>query len=387
MIVLALCLSTLVYFTSCDDVSSLLGGSGGSLGGGDLGEIPDNDGGDNGGSSKPGGDNNGENNGSDNKPGGGNVDDSGDNSDNGSGDSTLPFYTVTFLVEGVPYEIEPQTIEEGKKALRPEDPTREGYSFVGWYLGDTEWIFEENTVTENTEICAKWEFLYTPGLVFLLSSDKSYYTVTDYLSTESSVVIPDTYEGLPVKEIGNSAFMSRSHITEIRIPVGITRIGDSAFEYCDRIKSIIIPDGVTSIGAGAFSNCTSILSIVLPSGIKIIGENTFSECKSLESVVIPSGVSAIFDQAFAGCESLKDIRIPDGVKGIGEFVFMNCTSLSSIVIPSSVESIGFAIFYGCPDIKIYAEAEEKPADWVSAWNAYDSEDNYLDVTWGYKAGK
>jgi uncharacterized repeat protein (TIGR02543 family) len=41
-------------------------------------------------------------------------------------------YTVTFETNGGG-DIPPQTVEEGGKAVRPEDPDREGWAFSGWY--------------------------------------------------------------------------------------------------------------------------------------------------------------------------------------------------------------------------------------------------------------
>ena len=55
------------------------------------------------------------------------------------------------------------------------------------------------------------------------------YSVTGYEGMPTVVVIPETYEGLPV-----------------------TSIGERAFEDCFGLTSITIPDSVTSIGSSAF---------------------------------------------------------------------------------------------------------------------------------------
>ena len=54
--------------------------------------------------------------------------------------------------------IEPLSVENGKTAQKPADPTREGYTFAGWYADEactTEWSFE-TPITANTTIYAKW---------------------------------------------------------------------------------------------------------------------------------------------------------------------------------------------------------------------------------------
>ena len=74
---------------------------------------------------------------------------------------------------------------------------------------------------------------------FYIGSDiDNTYAVTDYTGDASSIVIPATYEGLPV-----------------------TGIGNYAFDRCSRLTSVVIPDSVTSIGSSAFYQCSSLTSI------------------------------------------------------------------------------------------------------------------------------
>ena len=40
-------------------------------------------------------------------------------------------------------------------AVKPADPTKSGYTFAGWYLGDAEYAFDTE-VTENIELKARW---------------------------------------------------------------------------------------------------------------------------------------------------------------------------------------------------------------------------------------
>lgn len=52
--------------------------------------------------------------------------------------------------------IAPIEVTEGEPATKPADPVKEGYNFVGWYLGDVEYKFTE-PVLENITLSAKWE--------------------------------------------------------------------------------------------------------------------------------------------------------------------------------------------------------------------------------------
>lgn len=81
----------------------------------------------------------------------------------------------------------------------------------------------------------------TEGLIFELNSASDGYVV--YRGTaKGDVVIPTYYEGLPVKEIGASAFSgahtSESLLTSIVIPEYIEKIGSNAFYYCSGLKTV-----------------------------------------------------------------------------------------------------------------------------------------------------
>ena len=62
--------------------------------------------------------------------------------------------TVTFQSEGGS-EVASQ-IRANTPADQPADPTKEGYTFIGWYNGESEWNFE-TPVTADLTLTAKWQ--------------------------------------------------------------------------------------------------------------------------------------------------------------------------------------------------------------------------------------
>ena len=62
--------------------------------------------------------------------------------------------TVTFLSDGE--SAAPSQIRANTPATRPADPTKEGYTFIGWYNGESEWDFETPVTTDLT-LTAKWQ--------------------------------------------------------------------------------------------------------------------------------------------------------------------------------------------------------------------------------------
>lgn len=68
-------------------------------------------------------------------------------------------HTVTFDSDGGS-EVASQTVEDGAKVTEPADPTKSDYTFGGWYKENTlttEWDFENDTVTDDITLYAKWE--------------------------------------------------------------------------------------------------------------------------------------------------------------------------------------------------------------------------------------
>ena len=134
----------------------------------------------------------------------------------------------------------------------------------------------------NCTVCNVKVYNESQGLKYTLSNDETYYIVTRIGNcTDTRVVIPYTYEGLPVKEIGERAFYD-----------------------CDSLKSVIIPDSVTTIGDDAFSSCYSLKSVIIGNSVESIGGSAFYWCDSLKSVIIPDSVTSIGKRAFEGCFSL-----------------------------------------------------------------------------------
>ena len=67
----------------------------------------------------------------------------------------LVLYEVNFNSMGGSV-VPKQNVPDGGKVTKPTDPTKTGSEFAGWYNGDTLWDFENNTVTKNITLCAKW---------------------------------------------------------------------------------------------------------------------------------------------------------------------------------------------------------------------------------------
>ena len=127
-------------------------------------------------------------------------------------------------------------------------------------------------------------------LEFTLNNDGTGYTVRkkEGATLEGALTIPEIYNGLPITEIGISAFYGCKKITEIVIPNSVTSIGNGAFDSCSSLSKINIPNSVTSIGDWAFGVCTSLSEINIPNSVTTIGSHAFRSCSSLSKINIPN---------------------------------------------------------------------------------------------------
>ena len=347
------------------------------------------------------------------------------------------YYTVTFNSNGGS-NVSSQSVEKNGTILKPTNPTKSGYAFVGWYKNSsltTEWNFNSNTVTNNIVLYAKWQ------------EDK--FWNFDYTSNSSLCVINN------VKD---------KTVTEITIPNGVTHIASSAFKDCVNLKKIVVPDSVVSIengafrgcysleeitipfignradvtvtdtmqypfgyifgeynytGAneitqsyhkestyystqniyyipsslkavtvtggdvlyGAFYGCYSLTSIKLPESATIIDAYAFYNCRNLTSITLPNNIKKIDVFAFSNCSKLNSITVPDKVAKIDNYAFSSCSALKDVFIPNSVTEMGYSVFTECSAL------ENITLPFAGENSGLKSEDNYTQYPFGYIFGE
>ena len=99
-------------------------------------------------------------------------------------------------------------------------------------------------------------------IAFVLNEQGTSYTVTGIGTfTGTELVIPATYNDLPVTAIQNNAFEHCTQLTSVELPENLY-IGDFAFSGCTGLKHITIPKGTTGL-TRAFDACTGLESATL----------------------------------------------------------------------------------------------------------------------------
>lgn len=180
------------------------------------------------------------------------------------------------------------------------------------YIEDAEIEFERAT-EEDADI--------TLNGIYLSSGDEGY-VVIGYEDGISSLVIPESIDGVPV-----------------------VAIGERAFRDCSTLKGdVVLPKSIVAIEKEAFMNADGLNGrIYFPQSLKVISDRAFYGCQSLQGdLIIPDSVETIGDEAFSYCVEIGSaVYGGRGLKSVGRDVFTySGVTKCHLPLPVSLE-LGF----------------------------------------------
>lgn len=166
------------------------------------------------------------------------------------------------------------------------------------------------TKTDNTEINAGLPYgavtgeNASTGLAYTLSEDGTYYVLRGIgACTDTNIVVPETYAGLPVKEIGVYAFCGQNAVTSITISKTVGKIGECAFDS------------------------------TLLQAIHIVEENEMYA--SLDGVLYTKDMQTLL--VYPTNKKDKSFHVPDSVTKIETFAFQNNLHMTDLFLPVDIE--------------------------------------------------
>ena len=171
---------------------------------------------------------------------------------------------------------------------------------------------------------------------------------------DGNITIPETYNGLPVKEVycsdlsnSGAGYSLIANVTSITLPDSIETISKYAF-YGANITQLELPANLKTIEEGAFANCMELAGLItLPAGLQLIGVDAFK----------------YNTEGFSWGESARtlDVVISGPVSnGIGGMAFSDCT--------------------------IYVVPEKDSVNWTDGWHSGDNDITVyygLGIEWEY----
>lgn len=216
---------------------------------------------------------------------------------------------------------------------------------------------KENKVKFATKPDPETDFVYD------LTADGQGIVITGYKYDgyePREISIPETIEGYPVIELGDSAFESTS-VESIVVPQTVQKVGSfykrvtsSAPMWVDINTEKLKYIGVRAFQSVKFANTKVVLSdgcVIEDPPMEITRDSCAFAGSNITSIVLPEGLERIPDRAFEYCSELKSVTLPSTLKGIGDGAFQECKKLESITFPKSLKEIGYKAFNSCENLK------------------------------------
>ncbi len=215
---------------------------------------------------------------------------------------------------------------------------------------------------------------------FQLNSDDKSYTFKSWKenTSQTEIIIPDTYKGLPVTAIDMPGVSNTSTLTKVTIGANVATINPWGLSLNTYLKEVVVSednknfsshDGILYNKAGTtlllypnakqatYDSMGSIIelesdrTVVIKEGVTEIGKLAFYKSYAVSKIVLPSTMKKIGTMAFMSNSFLTEVTLNNGLEIVGDNAFLNCNKIATIDIPSTVTEIQEECFYGCGELK------------------------------------
>ena len=223
-------------------------------------------------------------------------------------------------------------------------------------------------------------------------------SIGNYGMAEMNQVTTVSYPNLV--RIGNYAFQNNTALRTVDLPA-LTTMNSYAFTGCTAADSFNLPE-LTDIYSYAFQNCSNLYRLTMPKLVNIRGGYLFSGASHLRYLSLPEfandqyttysfcdsqfmeldapKLEVINERSFQTCTNLYQLYSPL-LSNIKNGAFYNSQALQKIWIPKEATVSGtstsssYLPFYRCAHLKIFTDAEERPASWGQYFNLWGTSNN------------
>lgn len=246
------------------------------------------------------------------------------------------------------------TCFSANSSLQLAVPEREDYIFDGWYTdinGMGEKLTEEdlNQIAKKTGddliVHANW---LSPSEGLSFTQVQGGYAVGLGTCKDTVIVIPDTYQGLPVITTVRLGFVS-SNIQKVYLSANTISVGQQSFIDCQSLTEVYMPDTVYKFELCAFMYCSSLNYISNLENVKYLDTSALA-LTGLEHIVL-TNLEGLGIDAFGFNDKLKTVSIEGTLTEIPERTFMACPNLTEVRLPPTIEKIDYIAFYGCTSLQ------------------------------------
>ena len=306
-------------------------------------------------------------------------------------------YTISFDSAGGT-SVPPITQDYATVITPPVNPTKTGYTFIGWTpsvpatmpADDTtcvaQWnanqyrvMFDANggsggwtksldygSAINVPEVfrqgCTLEGWLPTPDST-VPAHDVAYvaqWKVWDVTVSSASAKIKDLYPN------------DYQHITNVVIAASVHYLPENFFDGCDALENVTFVSPDTELGnndlrrvgklfanqpdgywivQGVLLGYKGVCPREIPNldAVKRVFDGALEGCTALEDLTFTaeSVLTAMGTNAFKHCTELRQMTLPPSLTEIGDEAFMGCSYLGNVIVPGSVKKVGDRAFKNC----------------------------------------
>lgn len=273
-------------------------------------------------------------------------------------------YKIYYTLDGSYPTVCGSNYSEYDRAITLTESTH--LSFVIYLFDDDGFVKGHSALYEVEYFKGETQDKNTNGTGFEINDNG---ILTRYTSGLQDVVIPETVNGIKVRELGNNLFFGlniRSIVCQADVSLYNAYSQNLTYpiRYCPNLKSVTLG---SSKAEYAVSHCFGLKELILTNaeaisdapfmsfslGYSYLGSYTAYGCSSLERIValkaksvgnyafcylttlkeldLPE-VTQIYNNTFEECTSLTEVELPK-IKNIRSFAFAYCTNLQTVITP------------------------------------------------------
>lgn len=223
-------------------------------------------------------------------------------------------------------------------------------------------------------------------LEYELNAQKTGYIVNGIgTCTDIDLIIPHTYNEIPVTEIAESAFENYTKLTSVHISKNIQKIGEDAFLNCNKLEKITVDNE-----NAYFSTQNDILynkgktklvaapkmvggDVIIPGELNVVENYSYGYLANVNSFILSEGITQIKDEAFAYSTAISYVIFPKTLTNIGTNIFTMCQALSTIYYRGTQSDWNKIRKDTSLTVPVYYYSETEPTAEGNYWHELDGE--------------
>ena len=244
------------------------------------------------------------------------------------------------------------------KFKAPANPTRKGYTFLGWEPEMPGAIPEESVTltaqwlanitkiekladiqsTYKPELEAALALMPTTVQVTLADNTTEKATLTwdktsckDYAKLEGDIDYPFVAADLTTK--GGNVLNEG-----VQLPTCLIKVAPATSKDGQYVYRLDAGDTLTIVAWKGADEELVVPEQIDGHDVVAVGAEAFRDKKKLTSLTLPDGVKSIGDSAFAGCVKLEEVSLPDSITSVGKDIFLDDAALTRLTLVASLET-------------------------------------------------